>query len=52
MQSYIKSLRAADTPISTPVVITAAEGIVQARDQTFRSDTAFESGMQRRFLIS
>ena len=38
VQSYTKSLRAAGTPISVPVVIAAAEGIVQARDRTLLAD--------------
>ena len=38
VQSYIKSLRAAGTPIPAPVVIAAAKGIVQARDRTLLAD--------------
>ena len=34
VQSYIKALRAAGTPISAPLIIAAAEGIVIARDRT------------------
>ena len=34
VQSYIKALRAAGTPISAPLIIAAAEGIVGARDRT------------------
>ena len=52
VQSYIKSLRAAGTPISAPIVIAAAEGIVRARDRTLLADHGGSIILNRSWAVS
>ena len=52
VQSYIKALRAAGTPISAPLIIAAAEGIVGTRDRTLLAKNGGSISLHRSWAIS
>ena len=48
MQQYIRALKEAGTSVSIPVIITAARGIVRAKDRSLLVEKQLSSGRQAR----